>query len=199
MRIILYYLISSTAYAAAGAVILIALRFSLLKNKADEYLKNHCAAAVFFFLLTVFVILCQTIIPPQLLSGNFSLSAFHAPDFTHYRIFPKTMIGWIRWKIILEDYAEIFVNIAGNIIIFIPVGLLAPFVLKSNDEKVNYLPLGTKTVFLGFALSCAVEFVQLFIDRDSDYNDIILNTAGTLIGFLIYLLISFIGKKKIQA
>ena len=45
-----------------------------------------------------------------------------------------------------------------------------------------------KSLAAGFLSSCAIEFVQFFIGRSTDIDDVILNTAGALAGFWLYCL-----------
>ncbi len=71
-------------------------------------------------------------------------------------------------------------NIGGNILLFIPFGILMPMKFK----KVNK---GLKIVLLGFLSSLTIECIQLQLTfRSFDIDDIILNSFGVYIGFLIY-------------
>ncbi|NDI33936.1 VanZ family protein [Chengkuizengella sediminis] len=70
------------------------------------------------------------------------------------------------------------INIVGNIGVFIPFGIFGPYVLRLNVIKFIF------TFILG--ITC-LEFLQLVLKRGSfDVDDIILNTIGALIGFIIY-------------
>ena len=72
------------------------------------------------------------------------------------------------------------INIIGNIMMFIPVGLAWPFCFKKLDT------IG-KTVLAGAGLPLLIEITQLpFYDRCSDVDDLILNTICIFIGALIY-------------
>ena len=72
------------------------------------------------------------------------------------------------------------INIIGNIMKFIPVGLAWPFCFKKLDT------IG-KTVLAGAGLPLLIEITQLpFYDRCSDVDDLILNTIGIFMGALIY-------------
>ena len=95
----------------------------------------------------------------------------------------KTFPLWINLVPIVhlfDVYDGWLMNIIGNIAMFIPVGLVWPFCFKQLDT------LG-KTVLAGAGFPLFIEITQLpFYDRCSDIDDIILNTAGILIGALIY-------------
>lgn len=73
-----------------------------------------------------------------------------------------------------------FVNILGNIIMFMPMGFLLPL-LFSNLYSLK------KTVAVGFGTSLLIEFTQLFLIRATDIDDLILNTLGTMLGYLVFL------------
>ncbi len=69
---------------------------------------------------------------------------------------------------------------AGNIAWFIPFGFLLPY-LTGQPQKVMEI------VLVGFLLSFAIEFLQYALGTgESEVDDVLLNTFGTLIGFLIY-------------
>ena len=70
-----------------------------------------------------------------------------------------------------------------NVILFVPFGFFLPLLYKKYRNM--------KTVALtGFLFSLAVEFVQLFDWGSSDVNDLMTNTAGVCVGFLVYCLLS---------
>lgn len=69
-------------------------------------------------------------------------------------------------------------NFWGNIALFIPFGFL--LVLLFNQCQKFHV-----TVILGAGLSFLIELIQFFGIRNADIDDILLNTAGTIIGYLI--------------
>ena len=68
-------------------------------------------------------------------------------------------------------------NLYGNILMFIPFGFL--FVLLTKHIKFYVVTLS------GALLSLLIEILQLFSFRATDIDDVILNTLGTFIGFLL--------------
>ena len=79
-----------------------------------------------------------------------------------------------------------YLNVVGNIVIFIPFGYLISTYIK---------PKRILSILIVSVISSAtVEFVQLCIGRSFDVDDIILNSLGAIIGFLIY--IGLKNKKK---
>lgn len=74
------------------------------------------------------------------------------------------------------------VNLAGNVLIFAPLGFFAPLLWK---------PLRRWWAALGLsaAVSLLIEFLQLFLGRSVDVDDLILNTLGGLLGYLLFCLL----------
>lgn len=70
----------------------------------------------------------------------------------------------------------------GNILLFVPLGAALPFIRKRTSFLI--------TTLLGLAVSVVIECVQPFIyGRSGDIDDIICNTLGTVVGYVLYLLI----------
>ena len=69
-----------------------------------------------------------------------------------------------------------------NAIMFAPLGFLLPAYFE------RYRHWG-RTLAAGFLTSVAVELIQLFTFRATDVDDLIMNTLGTLVGFLLAKLI----------
>ena len=78
-------------------------------------------------------------------------------------------------------------NIVGNVLLFLPYGYFAADYLKS---KKMLLPC-----FLTFIVSLTIELVQLNIGRTFDVDDVILNTIGGILGYLLYRIIEKIKNK----
>lgn len=78
-------------------------------------------------------------------------------------------------------------NIVGNIMLFIPYGFIASYLIKNKK-------FSTITI-LTIIVSLTIETVQYYIGRVFDIDDVILNLAGGIIGFLIYVGIDAIRSK----
>lgn len=77
-------------------------------------------------------------------------------------------------------FPAVFLNLAGNILIFMPFGFLLPTMRRRLRGFFRVL-------LLGFELSLTVECVQLLTKTGSfDVDDLFLNTIGCLFGELIY-------------
>ena len=86
---------------------------------------------------------------------------------------------------------EATINIIGNISMFIPTGIIMPFLYKRLD-------CFWKVLLAGAGLSFAIEMIQLlFPGSVTDIDDLILNTAGVAIGYGIYKLVNHSFRKAL--
>ena len=65
----------------------------------------------------------------------------------------------------------------GNIIMFMPLGFFPALLWRRWRWW--------KSLLAGFCTSSAIEFIQFFIGRSTDIDDVILNTTGALAGFWV--------------
>lgn len=98
-----------------------------------------------------------------------------------YNLVPFTEI--FRYEI---GSTSFYLNVIGNIIIFIPFGYFISTYIKPS----KILPI----LIVSVISSTTVEFVQLCIGRSFDVDDILLNALGSLIGFLSYVALNAIKK-----
>ncbi len=141
------------------------------RNKAVDW-KREC------MLLTVYI--CIVVVarivyfPWHLVDGHIGTLRFDRDQ-----ILPL----WINFRpftFLNERYDGWELNIYGNIAMFIPVGFCLGLCFKQLDSIL-------KVTLAGFGFSLLIEISQLlFYERGSDIDDLILNTAGTLIGAVIY-------------
>ena len=81
-----------------------------------------------------------------------------------------------------------FVNLAGNIVTFIPLGIFLPIIFKKQRN------------FILFFISCfliisSIETAQLLTLRGiMDIDDLILNLIGVIVGYLFYLFLKLFIK-----
>lgn len=78
-----------------------------------------------------------------------------------------------------------------NIVLFVPMGLFLPLLYKKYNKF--------KTVVItGILFSVSIELVQMFNWGASDINDVMTNTMGACLGYLIYSIISKILPDKLD-
>ncbi len=76
-----------------------------------------------------------------------------------------------------------------NVVMFMPLGFLLPLLWKEYQSLV-------RTAIIGFCFSCGIEFCQLFNRRVSDVDDLLMNTLGAILGWLIWIVFSHITHLK---
>lgn len=76
-----------------------------------------------------------------------------------------------------------------NVVMFMPLGFLLPLLWKEYQSLV-------RTAIIGFCFSCGIEFCQLFNRRVSDVDDLLMNTLGVILGWLIWIVFSRITHLK---
>ena len=76
-----------------------------------------------------------------------------------------------------------------NVVMFMPLGFLLPLLWKEYQSLV-------RTAIIGFCFSCGIEFSQLFNRRVSDVDDLLMNTLGAILGWLIWIVFSRITHLK---
>ena len=141
--------------------------------------------------LLLFVLFCAGLAALTLFPARF-WTVQHWADVVHGEqpLFPP--VDWdIQLKTIqLIPFSEIrrgqyggwvLFLVIGNIGIFLPVGFFTALLWRR--------PRWYRSLLAGLCTSCAIEFIQFFIGRSSDVDDVLLNTAGALVGFWLFLLL----------
>ncbi|MEA4914591.1 MAG: VanZ family protein [Christensenella sp.] len=66
-----------------------------------------------------------------------------------------------------------------NVVLFLPLGFLLPLLWPKQDKL-------WKSLLAGVAFSLLIELSQLLNIRNSDIDDLLLNTIGAVVGFALY-------------
>lgn len=95
-------------------------------------------------------------------------------DTANFTLF-KTIKMYIHYSYKLNS----FENLVGNVMVFVPFGYLLPFV---REKKTTILTV----LFYAFMFSFGIELFQLFSAFGAfDVDDLLLNSIGGLLGYLI--------------
>lgn len=76
-----------------------------------------------------------------------------------------------------------------NVVMLEPLGFMLPVLWKRNGRAYN-------AVLIGFTFSMMIELSQLMNNRCTDIDDLIANTLGAFIGYIIYTLFAKIFRLK---
>ncbi|MBO6201262.1 MAG: VanZ family protein [Chryseobacterium sp.] len=108
---------------------------------------------------------------------------------SHYliRAVPFESIHFVLYEAGFIPY-EMYKNILGNIVLFIPYGFLRILYPKLNNYKYLF--------FVFFIVINILEFSQYYFNLGyAEFDDVMLNTIGMTIGYLIYKNFFFIKDK----
>ncbi len=145
-------------------------RYNINKNK----LLRFCTIGLF---IAYMVVLFRIVLFKQVALNNL-FAAIGSMERTISIIPFKSLFEMINNNI---SVLRILENVLGNIIIFIPFGLLLPIFQKDKSKKI---------ILYGLTLSAFVEIIQyVFASGSSDIDDLLLNTLGTAFGYMGYKII----------
>ena len=86
-------------------------------------------------------------------------------------------------KMFTNEFSDIHIalyNVVGNILLFIPLGFFIPLFFNKKNKL-------SKVILYGFTASLTIEVLQIFTPfNTTDIDDIILNTLGSILGFIIF-------------
>lgn len=144
-----------------------------VKNKKIDWKRELQLLLVY---ICIVVLVRFLFCPYKLLEGKIQPLIFDIDKMLPFRI---NLVPFVH----MFDYVikkEAILNFVGNILILIPVGIIFPIVYKNLDTHI-------KVITAGVGLSLTIEILQLpFYYRVSDIDDLILNTLGYILGYLIY-------------
>lgn len=85
------------------------------------------------------------------------------------------------WKLIYgQSRIDFLYNSFGNVLCFVPIGILTPIVFS---KKMNFI----RTLVFGIGLSLIIESLQFVLDTGvTDIDDVFFNTCGLILGYVIY-------------
>ncbi|AKP66170.1 VanZ family protein [Companilactobacillus ginsenosidimutans] len=88
-----------------------------------------------------------------------------------------------------QSRLDFFYNLFGNIVWFIPMGIFKPSLGKKNRGF-------GRVVLIGALVSVSIEALQFVLSTGvTDIDDVISNTIGTAIGFLLYFICNIVKKR----
>ena len=115
------------------------------------------------------------------------INSYSMQGSINYNFIPFRSIS-TQFKYITQWWA--LKNLLGNIIPFIPFGLLLPITYKKFSSMISVF-------FTGLASILLIEIFQFFTNLGSfDVDDIILNMIGIVCGYLMFQIINRIAVRK---
>ena len=129
------------------------------------------------FLFYVFILLMMLLINRR---------SYHSINIVPFR----TIITYLASDDIIAQSFKIS-NLAGNILLFLPLGIYFIIFFKNKKIGINTLRI--------IGISCIIEIIQYIFQRGaSDIDDVILNGLGGFIGICLYEILLFVLKSEIK-
>ncbi len=162
MHRITAYLTLAVIFIVVISVLYVPILFTL-KKKGKSILRQLSYLALFCsFFLIIFATLLFTEI-------NFRPEQY---------VLNLTPFKWVE-EVNSNGIDRVIVEVVPNIIMFIPLGSFLPVVFKMMRKLY-------RAFFIIFLVTFSVEFLQYFIGRSSDIDDMIANILGGIIGYGIF-------------
>ncbi len=195
MGLITLYVEDMLGYILAALPFYVGFRFIFLKKKRKiTSFKEELILGV--FVLYLIGLASQTIVPnwnagivtdtgEPFFDIYFTNELSHVnmlPFHTLYEYFFQTNTNVDEWNSVS------LLNLTANVMLFLPLGFFVAFIWRKYHSI-------KKIIILGLSVTCLVEFIQYFIGRSSDIDDVLLNTFGTVIGYVLLLMIQYLISK----
>lgn len=139
------------------------------------------AAIPSFFVCYVTGLLCLTLFY-SILSDIYYFLFYHMPSGRTYRWFT------FEFDLIPDFYRSFSAENVGNILMFLPFGVLYPLFHRGSTW--------IRTLLAGVTVSVGIELLQPVFGRSFDINDIILNGIGVVVSTAIFFLLKSVFCRK---
>lgn len=173
MQSIIYYLKYMSKFMLLIIPIFLIIRYIKYMKSKEINLKNELLLFIFIIYLTG--LMSVTILPKiSIINGEFIINnvGYKYLNLIPFKIFYDTII-----EIKKDNIDYLIISFIGNIVMFIPIGILLPLIYKIDYKK---------TIIIGFSISLFIEIMQfIFLERETDIDDLILNTLGVMIGLIM--------------
>lgn len=158
------------------------VRWLYLRRKGEEPCPGR-EVLLALFVLYLAALAQQTVLPQiRWAGGEIRIDPW---DFNGCNYIP---LYTIRRYFLYASPVNALVNLAGNVLVFAPLGLLPPLLWKPWRR---FFP----TLILGGLCSLFIEVVQPLVGRSRDIDDLILNTLGCAAGYLFFVLFRCMRKR----
>lgn len=194
---VLRYAVQMVPMCLLALVVFLAVRPARLKRLNAHGLSSGILREI---TLCLFLLFCAglaalTLFPANVWNYVITLGRAYPEEVTLFSFYPtweETMAQVPYLADMLTPFQEIgralrhmsywlLFMLLGNIIMFMPLGFFPALLWRGWRWW--------KSLLLGLCSSVTIEFIQFFIGRSTDIDDVILNTTGALAGFWIYCLL----------
>lgn len=128
----------------------------------------------------------------QRVALNYNLTPFHTIR-NYWDILARPEHYLEKWEaaaIYREQAKSAMVNLVGNVVMFIPLGIFLPAIWQKMRKFWKALPAGAGVIVI-------IELAQLLSLRGScDVDDLILNLCGIAAGYVLWRMVHFLRCKR---
>lgn len=181
---------SASFKRVAGLALSILLLFAWIffvtaRRKQDNFLQVTVQASFFIYVFAVLQLTGYFILFKEISSHGWW-------DKMNQRIETHDRVNLEPFKTI-DIYQTWGKQILGNFVMLLPLGIYLPLIYKRLRKAYYFFAV----LLICFFVAVGIELLQLATSyRSTDIDDVILNTLGGCVGFLVYLLIKFIVSPK---
>lgn len=189
------YFIKWIAMCLIVSIIYIAVRIPVLKKKNKKlFTVNELIA--FCFVIYITSLLEILIIP------NINITIIFEPNDIYFDCsaaghFEEHLINMVPFATLKSQFEtmifggkdrHVILNLLANFFVLMPL----PIMINLSNRKIK----GMYPLLISLATAITIEFLQYFVGRTVDIDDVILNMSGAVIGYIIYTIIKKILKTK---
>ncbi len=157
-----------------ASVVWIAWRILVWRSRRGDPLREVAVTALFVWSLMVVHV---TLFPLKIIFYDWHITMNLVP------------LASIRQLVTQTALSTALTNIAGNVVMFVPLGILLPLLFVRLRSA---WPL----VWRAAAVSIAIELTQVITRaRAVDIDDVLLNTSGAVVGWLVFRVVAAAAKK----
>ena len=159
--------------------------FVTIRKKQDHYLPVLIQSSFFVYVFAVLQLTGYFILFKEISSHGWW-------DKMNHRIQTHDHVNFTPFKT-MGIYSTFDRQVAGNFIMLFPLGFYLPLLFRKLRKLLAFFVV----LLISFFVSVAIEILQLATNyRSTDIDDVILNTLGACLGFLVYLLLKSLALKR---
>lgn len=167
----------TVAVAVVLPVVLIGRAFYLnIKKKPYQFVREATLAVFCAYFTALLILVLEPREIPQGVSSILQNGIARIQTGRDINLIPFDTIQQFSKKGFSGSF---MVNIVANVFMFSPIGFFLPTLWKAWQKAI-------KTIGAGMLFSISIETIQLFIGRTTDIDDVILNTLGVAVGYILY-------------
>ena len=174
------FLFLEIAFTAIWLMVRVAI---WIKQKRIDWKRE---AVLLLMYINLAVIIRFTFFPMSKVDGRIQPLVFDIATAFPFRVNLLPLVNLFDY----DSKRDLLLNVIGNAAMFIPSGIVLPFVYKRLNSF-------WKVLLAGIGISLCIEIIQLpFSVRATDIDDLILNTIGVIVGYGIVTLIRCLRRTK---